>query len=45
MGLNVDLLDVQGRAQLDMLAVFPEDVDIPVGIINRFCSVRLLYGD
>jgi len=36
MGLNVDLLDVQGRAQLDMLAVFPEDVDIPVGIINRF---------
>jgi hypothetical protein len=35
MGINVDLLDAHQRAQLDMLAVFPEDVDIPVGIVAR----------
>lgn len=35
MGLNVDLLDAHQRAQLDMLAVFPANVGIPVSIVAR----------
>ena len=34
-GLNLDLLDARQRELFSLLGVFPEDADIPVGIVAR----------
>ena len=34
-GLNLDLLDAERRARFGELGIFPEDVDVPVGIVAR----------
>jgi WD40 repeat protein len=34
-GLNLDLLDADRRARFGELGIFPEDVDVPVGIVAR----------
>ena len=34
-GLSLDLLDADQRARFGELGIFPEDVDIPVGIVAR----------
>jgi hypothetical protein len=34
-GLHLDLLDAEQRARFGELGVFPEDVDVPVGIVAR----------
>jgi WD40 repeat protein len=34
-GVNLDLLDAEGRARFSELSIFPEDVDVPVGIVAR----------
>jgi hypothetical protein len=34
-GINLDLLDAERRARFSELGIFPEDVDVPVGIVAR----------
>jgi WD40 repeat protein len=34
-GLNLDLLDPDKRARFGELGIFPEDADVPVGIVER----------
>jgi hypothetical protein len=34
-GLNLDLIDADRRARFSELGIFPEDVDVPVGIVAR----------
>jgi hypothetical protein len=34
-GLNLDLLDAERRLRFGELGIFPEDVDVPVGIVAR----------
>ena len=34
-GLNLDLLDAEKRSKFAQLGIFPEDADIPVGIVAR----------
>ena len=34
-GINLDLLDTDKRARFGELGIFPEDVDVPIGIVAR----------
>jgi WD40 repeat protein len=34
-GLNLDLLDAERRARFSEIGIFPEDMDVPVGIVAR----------
>ncbi|MDG4560682.1 MAG: NB-ARC domain-containing protein [Candidatus Competibacter sp.] len=53
-GINLDLLEVDQRARFGELGIFPEDADIPVGIVARlwaetggvdeFATVDMLTG-